>query len=383
MRAFISRTFRETEIKEFEAAEYFTGLAEDVGLTVISVEPKAGEKIPTQILNELGQCDIAIGIFTRRHKIENVDGWTIVPNVLIEMGIAKSLNLPVAGFIQSGIPRNELGIIDMEGWNIPQFDTETMYKPKEAQIFKKYLKGSIPDYTELVDTYKFIRFIKEVEVWPDGFGVVTHTCRLKIIDDGFPGVTHMFGLNGNAGKGVELPSFNKMREATSESYKRTLPFFAFRLISSTGGEVSISDIDLVPTSECNKEQIQFELKLKKKPSKDLVLDYEWSTGCYDLFPTSKMDLAPGKRRRDMDRCQSALALGHGGIEDFTFRLVFYGKWEFESPPSLVIYDNFHHPTHTGGSFDLVKGATKYVFVSSKMRTINLTRGIIAAEWIPA
>jgi hypothetical protein len=94
-------------------------------------------------------------------------------------------------------------------------------------------------------------------------------------------------------------------------------------------------------------------------------------------------LTPGNRKRDEEKCSSNLTLGHGAIEDFHYCLIFHLPVKFDTPPSLKVYDFGDNQYEFGGSFDLEKRATKYIYSSTKMNTEQLTAGKISAEWVPS
>lgn len=383
MRAFISRTFRDDEKEQTEAADHFTDLAREAGLEPISVVPKGGRKIPEQVLSEMRKCQIAIGIFTKRHKIEDKNAWTIPSSVIYEMGISQSLGLTIAGFLQKGVDRDELGLVGMEGWNIPEFNPKTMYRPNEGKKHLAYLAKLSPKVPELEGTYRFIRVNKRVEIFPNGYAIVSHDCRLQVQSENFRHVTHLLRVGENAGKSVKLGTFQEMNRASPGALWNEEPFFAFRILDPKSSELASLDPQILPTANCDDEQIEFEVSLQGQPSRELIINYEWSLGCYDMFPTSKVDLSSGLRKKDLDHCFSSYILGHGGIEDFSYTIVFYRPYEFERPPSLKVNDNAGNPTLIGGSFDVTKGASRDAFTSTKMSFAHLTAGEIIAEWVPA
>lgn len=382
IKAFISRTFRGDEREQSAAAIHFTNLAKEVGLEAVVVSPKGGRKVPEHVLGELRQCVVAIGMFTKRNKIEGKNYWTVPPSIIFEMGIARALGLTIAGFIQKGVSREELGLVGMEGWQIPEFDPKTMYQPREVEKFKSYLSTLVPKTQEFAGTYRIVKLSKQVEVFPDGYATVTHTCRLLVQSVSFRKATHMFGLGPNAGKDVKLPSFIDMSEVSPRTFLDRLPYFSFRILDPKSSELGELSLQVIPTASCNEEQIEFDVVLQGQPTTDLIINYEWSVGCFDMFPVNKASLSRGERKEEMDFCFSSFFLGHGGIEDFNFQIVFHRPYEFDKPPSLKVYDQAGNPTLMGGSFDIQKGATRDTFSSTNMNFSHLAAGRVVAEWVP-
>lgn len=382
MKVFVSRTFRNSEKRQVEAAKYFTELASEAGLEPILVNPKGGQIVLDQVLAEMKTCRAYLGIFTKRDKLESSSSWTIPSSVLIEMAMARVLNLQIVGFIDEEISRDQLGIIGMEGWQILGFYNETMYQPRKRKEFIRYLSNLRKESPMPSNPFRFLRFVKEVEIRPDGYAVITHYCRLKVLSKDFKQFVHMFTLSSNAGRDVQLPSFDELSKATLQAYWKSEPFFKFRLLDPISPDISKSSIKVTPTENCNDQTIEFALKLDE-PIDDVILNYEWVIGCLDLFPTTFSELTTkGSRKKDEDSCFSYLRLGHGPIDDFTYKLIFFGNPDFISPPVLKIYDGAGNLMSFGGSFDLQKKATKYIFHSKSINTELLTSGRIVAEWIP-
>lgn len=382
MRTFISRTFREDEKTANKIADYIEELAVEAGLQPVKVIPKGGDIVLEQVLSEMKTCRAYLGIFTKREKLAADNFWTIPPSVLMEMAMARALNLTIAGFIDDEISRSRLGIIGMEGWQILDFNRKTMFQPAKRKEFVNYLSSLKQEFPKPSNPHRFIRFLKEVEIRPSGYAVVSHKCRLKIINEDFKQFVHMITLGDNAGKEVKFPSFDKLANATPNAYWSSRPFFSFRLLDPIDHRISESDVKIEPLDTCNDETIEFAIRLAK-PLSDIIVNYEWSIGMPDMFPTKRSDLmTKGARKKDSEKCFSYLRLGHGPIDDFSYHLIFFRGAEFEASPSLKIYDGSENLMSIGGSFDLEKRTTKNLFNSTTLNTELLTTGRIVAEWIP-
>jgi len=382
MKVFISRTFRENEKKEVEEAKFITQLAIEAGLEPVIVEPQGGHIVLEQVLSEMKSCAAYIGIFTKRDKLQSSGTWTVPPSILMEMAMARVLNLRIVGFIDEEISRDQLGIIGMEGWQIIGFSHKTMYRSPKRDEIVKYLSGLKIELPKPANPFRFLRFTKEVEIRPDGYAVISHFCRLKIISQDFKQFVHMFTLSGNAGKSIKLQDFNTLINKPPQAYWNGEQFFAFRLLDPISPRIQVSSVKLIPTENCNDESMEFAVKLED-PIDDVILNYEWSIGCPDLFPTNKAELlTKGSRKKDEGQCFSYLRLGHGPIDDFTYRLIFYGNPEFDAPPVLKIYDGADNLSSVGGSFDLEKKWNRYIFQSKPINTELLTTGRIVAQWVP-
>jgi hypothetical protein len=382
-KVFLSRTFRTSEKNQYKAADYFSDLIKTVGLEPIQVISRAGEKVDDHILSEIRNCDLAIGIFTKRHKLEGNDKWTVPINIIYELGIACALNLRVAGFLDRDIPREELAILNMAGWDIIDFDYKTMYDQKERERFISYLEKIKPEVLKIANPYQLVRLVKEIEIHPDGYSVITHSCQMKINDLNVRKINHMFGLSGNSEKDAKFPSFKQLLKEGPKGIWNHDPFFSFRVVDlSPSSKLTSSDFT-VSSSHSGNSNVEFSVNINKEPEKGMFVQYEWSFGFPNLFPTTKNELAPGKRKKDMDHCESVFTLGHGGIMDLEFRLVFFEPCDFESPPLLRFYDSKDNRTTEGASFDLIRKANKLIYTSRKMNTEGLTYGQVKVQWIPS
>jgi len=381
MRAFISRTFRLSESEQCEAADYFVELARKVGLEPVWVKPEADRMVVEHVLRELDGCDIAIGVFTKRHKIDGRDAWTVPPSIVYEMAVASTSGRRLAAFLQKGVDREELGLLDLAGWQIPDFDPSTMRQKKERERFLHYLKGLTKETAAQRSTYKMVRYEKTVEVFPNEYGIVTHRCRLLVQDRAFKQVVHYFSLHDNARRDVFLPSFDEL-SSTPVNFWDGKTFFAFRVLDPKSADANNLAIGVESTPKSDNEQIEFAVKLSNQPKLGLVINYEWAVGCPGLFPTTKANLGHGLRKTDSRCCTSTVALGHGGIDDFRYCLKFYGSPNFEQPPTLRLYDSANNPRVVGGSFDLTKGVLGYTFMSSSLNLSHLSSGTVTVEWTP-
>ncbi len=112
-------------------------------------------------------------------------------------------------------------------------------------------------------------------------------------------------------------------------------FFSFRLIDSQFTE---NDVTVSPKS-CTGEDISFVITFPHIPV-GTTFAYEWAWGFPYLYPVSREDLEPGKRKQDRGYVVSSLPRMLGDYKDFVFVLRFEGRPRFFERPIIRAYDYY-------------------------------------------
>ena len=88
------------------------GIVSSLGLKIVSGESPEAISISDKIKKRINISDVFIGIFTRRHFIQDNENWTTLPWVIEEKGYSLGQNnkRPIIILVEEGINiRDELG----------------------------------------------------------------------------------------------------------------------------------------------------------------------------------------------------------------------------------------------------------------------------------
>lgn len=214
---------------EEEVRTFFVGLLEDVGYEVLWAIPEDDPTILGKVFPKIEESDAVIGIFTRRHKIEGSDSWTSPSSVTYELAFAHRAGKGIYGFVEEGVHRDELGLIKFLGLNFPTFDRARLSKfAHEAKTYARSWSELKAVRAEM--SYEYIRYVKDVTVYHNGYGIARTRCTLRCISDELRDIPHSFSLGGSARKGTFLPDLKKLMKGSARLRWDGSPFLAFRLV---------------------------------------------------------------------------------------------------------------------------------------------------------
>jgi hypothetical protein len=371
MKVFLSCSFRQDDRK---TVLWFHRLLTECGFEVVWAERPEVGSIPGKLYPMIDACEAAVGIFTRRFKIEGREAWTPPPTVIQELAYASRGGKTLLGFIEEGIPRETLGLLTLEAIEIPSFERDRLEGRRER--FKEYI-DSLKAVRKVSANYKFLQYAKSATIYKNEYGVLRYRCAVQVLSDTFETIRHSFSGAETARKGWTVPPLQEIKGNSITSRWSLQPFFAFRVVNAP---FKAEDVRVRQLPSSSEKGIDFQLKF---PSIKLLssFTYEWAWGSPGLFPATKEDLLPGRREVDLDYAKSSFQ-ATAEVEAFAFCLSFEEPLTFEEAPALRIYDAGGNLIPYGVPFEVTKSAIFTAFIA-KISALEIPGGLVVARWRPS
>jgi len=127
--------------------------------------------------------------------------------------------------------------------------------------------------TEAREPYDVFCVRKEVTISPSGHGRIETKHTIRVLDDGFEGTSHYFGLNEYTPGAIELPSLRELlHHSVEERYSGRS--FSYRLLSPSEGDLYMSVVEIEHESQPRTKVFRFLFSPEVK--KGTLLRFAWS-----------------------------------------------------------------------------------------------------------
>ncbi len=356
---------------------FFHDLLQECGYEVLWAIPEDSPSILGKVFPKIEQADLAIGIFTRRNKLEGKDSWTAPPAVIYELADARRCGKGVYGLVEKGIDRSEIGLLRFhETNNFPEFDRDTLYKEKSR--FRGFF-CSFPELerAKVQPNYRFLQYVKDLTIYENGYGVVRVRITALSHNENWKNLTHFFGLRPCAKKDSILPDFNTLKQNPVGRRWDNQAFFNFRLLDAYFSE---DELDVHPESGCTEDRINFGITFKSGIKAGTKIAYEWSWGFPDMFPLTEADLEPGKRKADEDRVISSIGPIRTEIDSIVLVARFEGRPQFAGKPTVRILDGAMNPLSWLPTLDEQKSTLYTSYVGQVPQPPP--SAFVRVDWVP-
>lgn len=372
-KVFLSISFKEEDRK---VNEFFKNLLLSSGLEPVTAEPEDAPKVLEKIFPKIDDCEIFCAIFVTRHK--TTEGYFLAPPKIIhELGHARSRGKPIIGFVEKGINRDELGLISYEGKTLPEFDRANLESKRKG--FEHFIKTQ-DFFKELPSMPFYYRgLFKDITIYSDGYSVVRQRYRMVIKSQEMEANSHHFDLRPSVIKGLIFPKdflIDPQYSEVTNRWKRK-PFFKHRLCEKV--DFDESKFTIVPKKSPDEKRVDFNVKFPRVNVGSEIC-YEWAIGFPNLFPTSKEELARGKREEDEDEAISCLRIPEK-IEDFAYVLRFEGTPVFYKEPTFLCYYG-ETPLQCPHTQKIIQKSTLYTNYVLKTDLSDHRYSQIELRWIP-
>jgi hypothetical protein len=206
---------------------------------VTSGKPNQAQPIGDKVIEAIDESLATFALFTRKTKIEGSDErYTTSPWVLCEcsyaLGRFRQAKYIVAGFREKGVEPTSLGMLTVDGMEIPEFDRNDLESSRKnlqkylADLENRISRGE-PGQQSFTDSYEQLELTKIFIIYRNGFGTTQNiiTCKIKDAEAFYQqdkGVLHhrIWSFQEN------LPSFADMMKVSVDQRKSSA-FFNARL----------------------------------------------------------------------------------------------------------------------------------------------------------
>jgi hypothetical protein len=372
---FVSCSFAE---KDKEVVKFFSDLAKKSGFQTITARRPEAKVIPAKIHEKLSQCDAIVGIFTTHNKIQDKDEWTVPPSVIYEMGLARQSGKHILGFIEDGVPRDELGIINLEAYEIPPFDRDNLGLKRKD--YEEYFKSLIADKPEIKSNYRFKHYTRDLTIYKNGYGISRARCNVAVLSPRFKQVNHWFDMGASAKVNSSLPAFSELKKNDVAARWEEKPFFTFVSLDSVLSGVNESNTRVEADKKDHPAKLSFAIKFDREFNRGNGIDYEWAIGAPGLFAVKKSELRKDQRAVDLPYCESKVRIQ--SMAYFSYVLRFEKPVQFDKLPQITIYDDGGNPTHLETKFEVQESTLYTVFIAKGLKVQDVPSGSAVVTWTP-
>ncbi len=134
--------------------------------------------------------------------------------------------------------------------------------------------------TETREPYDVLSVHKDVTVSPSGHGYIETTHCIQVLDDGFEGTSHYFGLNEYTPPEIHLPSLLELMEK-SVSKRFTDESFSYRLLAPLDRGIYMSAIEV--EHESGSRTKVFKFSFSPTVEKGTIIRFAWSWSHPSIF----------------------------------------------------------------------------------------------------
>ena len=325
MKIFLSHSF---DRKDKQTVDWFKSLIQDTirGSEVITGKPPEYTEPWKKIYGRILECTAIIGVLTKDAKIEEKNEWRTKGWVLTELAYGFGRGMPSLGFVEKGV--KELGTVGIKEY-IP-FDRDNLEGIRQEAI--TYLNSALHPFGE--QTYGFESYHKRTCILKNGHGIPEAIITLSVTSNKFSKVRHSFALGTSAKKNLTLLPWNKLVKSDMAN-RFTKQTFFIRVLNTFGKNRKIEPRGSPKSST---ERKIFHMLFRPNLKDGERVQYAWGWSCPGLFPVSKSDLTPRKRKGSLDYAESCVFARHP-MKELIFELLFENGLSLYGLPWLEIIDN--------------------------------------------
>ena len=257
-RIYFSHSFHDEDRRVVDTIRsIFEEIREDYHLEFVTTERATSEQLFIRLVRPMGDVDIVVCIFTRRHEIRG-DGttarYTAPPYVVAEAAAAYVQHKRVLAFVEKGLPREELGFVDAYNPQFQEIDRDRCGQTRYDAQLRKSIEAMLRPLINLkLPPYTFLMYEANVTLYPNGYVLVNN--RLDVRMSKNEPITHRFGLHPEESETVALPSATELYRIGRE-HVSPFPNLAFTAFASSNPNASLVPIERKTVDPVREYQVE-------------------------------------------------------------------------------------------------------------------------------
>lgn len=325
-----------SSVSDRAVADYFEGICRSLGWTVLTGRPRQARFIPEKVKTTLADSQAVLGIFTRG-PAGGLSPW-VIGECAFALGYRHTQGPPhlVAGFRESGIEVEELGMLTAGGMEFPSFDRNALGRDRRSDIEylkdfeKRIMAASGSSQLKLLPAdlpYRQSALKKVYLIYRSGYATVHNIVDLVVIDP------HRFRaeMDNQVHHRIwayqrEMPPVEILMAGGIDG-RQHVPFFFARTDYHNKRELGLP-ARLISPRHIGRE-IGFALEFVDRDGPLTFkahdhLRYEYAWGLPNFFPTVEeaIDRPDGDLITATSYCVAQADADHGAIERFSIELRF-------------------------------------------------------------
>ena len=234
-RVYLSRSFRTEDSEVYDAIKAaFEEVASHLDLELTESAQPNNQQLAQRVLRDILDATIVACVFTQRHRIAD-DSFSAPAYVIAEAGAALAASKQLLVFVEEGIPREELGLVDGLNPQWISFRRDQCGRRDFHKLMVTNIERSISNLGSTVrPPFRFTRYEIHIALYPGGYLLATHKLDVQL-EKRVP-VRHQFQLYPSATHKPDLPSAAQLYETgrTDQCPYPRIPFTAFACAQASG-----------------------------------------------------------------------------------------------------------------------------------------------------
>lgn len=233
IRVYVSRSFHEEDRFVRDAilsALENPAITNRCSVEVYDSEPAQDGQLFDRIRSDISVAHWVVCIYTRRHTVEG-NQYVPAPYVVSEASFALALNKELALFVEQGIKKADLGLIDARNDRLFEFDRSKVDTAKFQESVVQFFEKKLSRFQQTARrAHHFRKYMVHHTVYPNGYALTHFKADVEVVDHGKKRPVEFFLQPSEAAaKDTALPSNQELvaAGAASDFPVPIRPFVAF------------------------------------------------------------------------------------------------------------------------------------------------------------